>query len=299
MNENEIMQEEEISLFDLWERLRWGWRYVVGGMVLGLLGAGLAIGLIAPKYEATAIVQIGLIGSPGKEVQGGNSIPVEPASQSVERMKTPAFQLKVATSAGDQDWLDALANSNTGVAKDLSLQVIKATVGAGQSPLVELKTMGGTPEIAKKKAEISVSQLAKIHQEIAAPTLSKMNAELSLLKQKLAIAEKENRSLNKAAASAGGVEERISPMSLMGTVRAQKETELRQNILGLETALSVPATQPTKTIEEIYVSARPVSPKQTLLLVLGLVGGLLAGIVVAFVVASWRRSQLLKQSMSS
>lgn len=299
MNENEIMQEEEISLFDLWEKLREGWRYVAGGTVLGLLGAGLAIGLIAPKYEATAIIQIGLIGTPGKEVQGANSIPVEPASQSVERMKTPAFQLKAATAMGDQDWLDALSNSNTGITKDLSLQVIKATVGPGQTPLVELKVIGGTPDIAKKKAEISVAQLAKIHEEIAAPTLSKMTAELNLMKQKLALAEKENRSLNKAAASAGGVEERISPMSLMGTVRAQKETELRQSILELETALSVPATQPTKTIEEIYVSARPVSPKKALLLALGLVGGLLAGIVAAFVADGWGRRQSLKQSTSS
>lgn len=31
MNENEMAQDDEISLFDLWEKLREGWHYVVGG----------------------------------------------------------------------------------------------------------------------------------------------------------------------------------------------------------------------------------------------------------------------------
>ena len=38
MNENEMVQDDEISLFDLWERLRAGWRYVAGGTAIGLLG---------------------------------------------------------------------------------------------------------------------------------------------------------------------------------------------------------------------------------------------------------------------
>ena len=291
MNENELVQDNEISLFDLWQKLKDGWRYVLGGTVLGVAGASAVLMFLPPKYEATAIIQIGLIGSPGKEIQGGNSIPVEPASQSVKRMRTPAFQFKAATAAQNQDWLDSLSSSASGVAKDLSLQVIKATVGPGQTPLVELKALGATPEIAMKKADISVTQLAKIHEELAGPTLSKMNAELTLLKQKLAIAEKESASLNKVAASAGGVEERISPMALMGSVRALKETELRQGILELEMALSVPATQPTKTIEEIFVSNRPVSPKKALLLALGLVVGLLAGVLAVFVVDAWRRAK--------
>ena len=63
MNENEMMQDDEISLFDLWEKLREGWLAVVGGAVLGIAGAVLAIFLIPPKYEAVAVVQVGQVGT--------------------------------------------------------------------------------------------------------------------------------------------------------------------------------------------------------------------------------------------
>jgi uncharacterized protein involved in exopolysaccharide biosynthesis len=60
-------------------------------------------------------------------------------------------------------------------------------------------------------------------------------------------------------------------------------------IMALETALEEPATQPAKAIEEIFISDKPVSPKKTLLLALGLIGGLLAGVVSLFYVDAWRR----------
>ena len=49
MNENEMVRDDEISLFDLWEKLREGWLVVVGGTVLGIVGAVLAIFLIRDR----------------------------------------------------------------------------------------------------------------------------------------------------------------------------------------------------------------------------------------------------------
>ena len=296
MNENEMMQDDEISLFDLWEKLRDGWKAVVGGTVLGIAGAVLAIFLIPPKYEAVAVVQIGLIGSPGKEIQGANSVAVEPPSQAVERMKTPAFQRKAAAMADDQAWQENLATAGSAGTDDLRPQVIKGTIAQGQTPLLELRAIGRTPETAMRKAEVSIAQLASAHTEMAAPPLAKMKAELNVLKGKLAIAESESARLSKMASATGGIEERLSPMALMDSVRGLKEVELRQSILGLETALGVPATQPTKAIEEIFVSAKPVSPKKTLLLGLGLIGGLLAGILWVFGSDAWRRARAARES---
>jgi hypothetical protein len=295
MNENEMLQEDEISLFDLWEKLREGWLVVVGGTVLGIAGALLAIFLIPPKYEAVAIIQIGLIGSPGKEIQGANSVAVEPPSQAVERMKTPVFQIKAANAADDQEWLENISRVGMGGTDDLRLQVIKGTVAQGQTPLVELRATGRTPEVAKKKAEVSIACLASVHADMAAPSLAKMNAELKLLKEKLVISESESVKLSKMASTTGGLEERLSPMVLLNNVRGLKDAELRQNILALEMALSIPATQPTKAIEETYVSARPVAPKKSLLLALGTIGGLLAGILRVFVADAWRRAKTARE----
>ena len=57
-----MMQEDEINLFDLLDKLRSGWRYVAGGALIGLLGAGLAIAVIPPVYEAVAVIQVGQVG---------------------------------------------------------------------------------------------------------------------------------------------------------------------------------------------------------------------------------------------
>jgi hypothetical protein len=291
MNENEMMQDDEISLYDLWEKLRDGWKVVAGGLVLGVAGAVAGIVLIPPKYEAVAVIQIGLIGSPGKETQGASSVAVEPPSQAVERMKTPAFQIKAASAAGDLAWQENLSLSSPGATDDLRPQVIKGTVAQGQIPLVELRAVGRTPDAAKKKAEVSIALLAAGHEELAAPPLAKMTAELKVLKEKLAISETESARLARMASSVGGIEERLSPMSLMHNVRGQKDAELRQSILGLEMALGIPATQPTKAIEEVYVAAKPIAPKKTLLLALGLVGGLLGGLMWVFIADAWRRAR--------
>lgn len=305
MNENEMLQDDEISLFDLWEKLRDGWHYVVGGTVLGLAGAVLAIFLIPPKFEAVAVVQIAQVGQISYAQLGQlmifPSLNVEPATQAVERMKTPAFQTTVAQSLGNQVWLDDLQRSASATAKYISLQPIKATSAQGASSLIELKANGASSEDAKKIADASVKELAKRHSELAKPILEKMHSDLKIAKEKLVSAERELEGINKLVASAGVKDDRFTQLSLMTGLRVQKESELfaqRQAIVALETALSAPATQATKAIEEIFVTDKPVSPKKTLLLALGLIGGLLAGVVAVFFVDAWRRAKESRRVIS-
>jgi uncharacterized protein involved in exopolysaccharide biosynthesis len=60
-----------------------------------------------------------------------------------------------------------------------------------------------------------------------------------------------------------------------------------------------PATQPAKALEAVYVADKPVSPKKTLLLALGLIGGLLAGVVSVFFVDAWRRARTQRLNSTS
>ena len=298
MNENEMMQDDEISLFDLWEKLCEGWLAVVGGTVLGIAGAVLAIFLIPPKYEAVAVVQIAQVGQITYAQLGQlmivPSLNVEPATQVVERMKTPAFQTTVAQSLGNQAWLDDLQRSANAAAKYLSLQLIKATSVQGGSSLIEVKASAENPEGARNIADASVKELAKRHSELAKPILEKMHSDLKIAKEKLISAEKELEAINKLVASAGVKDDRFTQLSLMTGLRVQKESELfsqRQTIVAIETALSAPATQPTKAIEATFVADKPVSPKKALLLALGLIGGLLAGVLWVFGSDAWRRGR--------
>lgn len=284
MNESEVLQEDEISLFDLWEKLRQGWKTVAGGLVLGVAGAVAGIVLIPPKYEAVAMVQVGQVGQVGQAAP----MQVEPPAQAIERLKSPSFQLAVAEALGDQKWIEVLANSSNGATRYLSFQVMKT------APVIELKASAETPERAKAIAEATIRELAKKQAEIAKPMIDKMQADLSITREKLESAERELEGLSKMAMSAGVKDERFTQISLITALRVQKEAEVfgqRQTIMAYETALMPPATQPAKVLEATYVANKPVSPKKTLLLALGLIGGLLLGVLSVFMSAAWRQAR--------
>lgn len=280
MNENEMMQDDEISLVDLWEKLKDGWRFVLGGTVLGLAGAGVALMVLPPKYEAEAVVQVAQVGSVGQ---------VEAPAVSIERMKTATFQMAVAERSGNQRWSDDLRTSTAATGKYLMAQLLKAAPN-----LIEVKSFGYSAENAKNIAEAAILGLATRQAEIARPMIDKLRLDLSIAKEKLASAEKELEGIKKMLVNVGVKDDRFTQLSLLTTLRVQKEAEVfgqRQTIMALETALMPPATQPAKAIEAVFVVDKPVSPKKGLLLSLGLVGGLLAGVVAVFFVDAWRRAK--------
>ena len=295
MNENEVLRDDEISFFDLWEKLRDSWKTVAGGVVLGAVGALAGIVLIPPKYEAVAVVQVGQVGQVGQIKVSGQ--PVETPIQAVERMKTPAFQRRVAEALGDQEWLEDISQSSSGVTKDLTLQLIKATA-TSDVPLIELRATASNPEAAQRKADGAVGQLIKIHAELAQPALIRMRSDLAIAREKLASAERDLELLKKLVMSASVKDDRFTQLALMTSLRIQKEAETygqRQIIMAMETALEPPATLPAKTIEAVYSSDKAVSPKKTLFLVLGLIGGLLIGVIWVFVGDAWRKARTARR----
>ena len=277
MSENELMQEDEISLFDLWDKLRAGWRYVAGGTAIGLLGAGLAVVVISPNYQATSVIQIG-------QVAG---TVVEAASTTMERFKAPAFLLEVAHAAKNQKLIDAISASGE-LTKTIKAQLVKGTA------LIEITTLGESPQAAKELNQHVLDALVDRHQLLGGPMLTTIQNNIKILKEKSTFAEAELADVTRISNGVVPKDGQFSQLSLMTSLRLQKQSELfslRQALIAAELSLTSASTMPTKSIEAVFVAERAVSPKKGLLLALGLIGGLLGGIVAVFVADGWRRSR--------
>jgi len=295
MNQEEMLPDEEISLFDVWEKLCDGWRGVAGGVALGVAAAGTVIVLTPARFEAVAVVQVGQVGQVGQDNVSGR--PVEPPAEAVERMKSPTFQRRVAQALGDQQWLDDITRAGTGVTKVLSLQMIKGTAEQ-QVPLIELRASGESSLAALRKAEVTVSELAKVHAELAQPAVARLRADVAIARERLTSAERDLLKLTKLIAATGVRDERFTQIALITSLRIQKEAETygqRQTIMALETALEPPATQPAHAIEAIFAPEAPASPNKGFLISLGCAGGLLAGLLWVVVRDSWRRTRDARQ----
>lgn len=276
MSGSEVFDEDEISLFDLWQTLKDKWRYVLGGILLGVLGAAAAIATSQAQYEAIVMLQTG---------QVAGTI-IEDPSTIVERFKSPSFHLDVAKEVNDPN-LIAQAENGGGT------QNLSATVPKASPSMVEVKVKAKSPEFAKKIADAATAKLIGRQEALSAQTRKKIEFDLSVTKEKLAKSELDLLALSKTLDSVGTKDDRFTQISLMMSIKLQKESEmfaLRQSVFALEIALLPPSTQPARVLEAIFVSPQPVSPKKGLLLALGLVGGLLVGVMSVFVSSAWQRA---------
>ena len=307
MRETDDFVEDEVSLFDLLDKLKDGWHWILGGLFIGVFGAAMVIFITPNQYEAIAIVQVGQVGQVaqvgqvGQVAQAGqagpvgqarqvgqvSSMPVEPPGQAVERMKSLAFQSRVAQEIEDSSWAEVLRNGG-------NTNAIAVSSPKGALSLIDLTVKGGSPEAAKRIASAVIEELAKRHAEIAKPAVDRLALERSLARERLKGAESDLVALSKLVVSTPVKDDRFTQLSLMTNLRMQKEAEIfyqRQMLSALEGALIPPNTQPAQAIEAVFVREKPVSPKKGLLLALGSVGGLLMGVMWVFFRGAWRQAR--------
>lgn len=276
MDNNEGMYEDEISLFDLWEKLRAGWKSIFGGACLGGLAAGVVVLVVAPKYEAASVLQIGLIA--GKEI--------ESATMTLERFRSQTFFLEAAKQGGFQVAADQVALGEGLVGDYVKVQILKGT------SLLEVKTYGDTPESSKKLNDVLIRQLEQRHDLLGEPLKEKLKSDIALTRERLNVVEQELAVLSEVNYK-DAKDVQFSPVSLLMSQKIQKQSEifgLRRQLTDLELMQIAPATQKTQMLEAPFVVMKPVSPKRNLLLTLGLVGGVLLGVFIVLVKNSWVRA---------
>lgn len=265
MNQRDI-EDDEISLQDLWQAVRNRWRRVaLTGMAGMALGGLVAFGM-PPVWEATSIIQVGQVGQVGEV--GERSM--ESAADAAERLKSGAFIASVAAKLGVEQ---------KSLAEQVKVSVLKS------SSFIEVKVRGDSRDTATKRAKMIVSTLADIHADLAKPFIQSMEDALAGVQVRIKEIQAARSRLEAQVLQPKEVDQRFSEYALLMGVYLEKGGELdrlQQRELALRLTRGHALTRPTQIVGAIYSPEVPVLPKRGLSLILGLIVGIFSGLMWIF-----------------
>lgn len=267
---NAPQEDDELSLWDVLNFLKEGWRWLAGGLVLGLIGA-VGFVLISPaQFEATAVIQPATVGMPTTTTTTKGS-EVEPVAQTLERLKLATFYSEASVQACQAPSALALTGG------------VKASQLKGNS-LIQVSYRAPSIAVAEACVNAVVGQLTQSQSSIAEPLLKTLEEQLLLTRKQLTEAEGFQAQLEKrATSSADG-----ASLLMLNTLSKREEiVRLQKALVEQKVQLSAPLTQPMQLLEPIYAPERAVAPKKLPLLAGGLFGGLVLGGLLFFVRRSW------------
>lgn len=266
---NMAQDDDEISLWDIVDFLKDGWHWLAGGLAVGLLGA-VGFVLVTPaKYEATAIVQPATVGLPAV-ASISRSTEVEPAAQTLERLKLPTFYNEALLQTCQVSSTQALAST------------VKASQMKGNA-LIQVSYRAPSVAVAEACVNAVVVQLAQSQAMIAKPMINTLEAQLTLTRQRLTEAE----AFLQAEKRVSHAVDMTSLLILNALSKRGEIAQLQQLLLEQKVQLSAPLTQPLHLLEPIYIPEQPVFPKRLPAVLGGAFGGLVLGGLVFLVRRSW------------
>ena len=286
VTDTEHFERDEMSLQDLWRVLIDQRRWLFGIATLCVFLATVGILISKPKWEATAVIQIGQVGQSGV---GQGSQLIEPSVRAIERMKMKSFENDVLISlkipVEDENPLASLFRST------LSLKAL------GTTDLIQVKVRGDSPDQTASWAQAVVDRLKNVHERLAQPTIDRLRKQQAELKKQMKSIEEERANLLKIVSKSSETsgDSRFSANLLLSNLLLQKNAELRDfemRRLAADELLTSIRTYPTSLIDRIYVPEKPASPKKLLIVMLSAVLGLILGIIVAFMRNYWQSAKV-------
>jgi capsular polysaccharide biosynthesis protein len=286
VSETERFEQDEVSVRDLWRVLINQKKWAIGIPILCVLLAAVGVSMAKPKWEATAVIQIGQVGQSGV---GQGSQLIEPPVRAIERMKMKSFEddvltrLKISPEEGNP--MASLFRST------LALKAL------GTTDLIQVKIRAHSRGQAQNWANAVVDRLKDVHERLAQPTIDRLRKQQAELKKQMLIIEEERSSLlrivSKSSETSG--DSRFSANLLLSNLLLQKNAELRDfemRRLAADEQLTSVRTYPTSLIDRIYVPENPASPKKLLVFMLSAVLGLILGTIVAFMRNYWQSEKV-------
>lgn len=263
-------QGDELSLWDILDFLKEGWRWLAGGVVAGAIGA-IGFVLVSPaQYEATAIVQPATVGMPTTTTTT-KGVEVEPVAQTLERLKLPTFYDEAMLQACQAPSRQALSVG------------VKASQVKGNS-LIQISYRAKSLAVAEACVNAVVARLAKSQADNAAPIIKTLEEQLALSRQRL-VDEKSFQA--QAERRVSGASDGVSLLMLKTLSKREDIIQLQRQLVDQSVQLSAPITQPLRLLEPIYAPERSVAPKKLPVMAGGLLGGLVLGGLMFFARRSW------------
>lgn len=271
---NELQNNDEISIWDIVNFLKEGWRWLAGGVLAGAVGAVGFIVLSPAQYEATAIIQPATVGMPATTTTTTTTkgAEVEPVVQTLERLKLPTFYSEALIEACRAPSAVSLASS------------VKASQVKGNS-LIQVSFRADTVAAATACVNAVVERLATSQATLAAPMIKTLEEQVAIIRQQLNEAEAFQAQLEKRTVASPND---VSLLMLNALSKREEVARLQKLLTDQKVQLSAPLTQPLQLLEPVYAPDRAVFPKKLPTLAGGLLGGLVFGGLVFFV----RRSGL-------
>ena len=286
VSETEHFEQGEMSVRDLWRVLINQKKWVIGIPILCVLLAAVGVSMAKPKWEATAVIQIGQVGQSGV---GQGSQLIEPPIRAIERIKMKTFEddvltaLKIPVEAGDP--IAALFRST------LSPKAL------GTTDLIQVKVRASSRDQAQTWANAVVDRLRDVHEKLTQPTVDRLRKQQADLKMQMQLIEEERSNLlqtvSKTSERSG--DGRFSTNLLLSNLLLQRNAELRDfemRRLAIDEQLTSIRAFPTSLVDRIYVPENPASPKKLLVVMLAAVLGLILGIIVAFMRNYWQSDKV-------
>jgi hypothetical protein len=275
------VEQDDVYLIDLWRVLAREWKWFVVPLILVLALTFAYLQGVKRQWEATAWIQIGQVDT----APMGQDPKVEPMMRVIDRIQMIPFQNDVVRSIG----LSPDSPEAQLYRKSLRLEPLTY-----EGPLVKLRVLATSPELARQLASATVTQLQTVHQKLESVSLALAQERLQEVDTELQSATAA-RDATQAATLRNGpndADKNTQVPALAGVLLAARNQEIHDLQMArseLVNRLSPAYTYGTALMWPVYVPRNPIFPNPVVILGGGILAALFLGALAAIGRNAWRR----------
>ncbi|RUL63455.1 lipopolysaccharide biosynthesis protein [Dyella dinghuensis] len=267
------MEQDDVYLIDLWRVLEREWKWFVVPLILIVALTFTYLQGVKRQWEATAWIQIGQVDT----APMGQDPKVEPMMRVIDRIQMIPFQNEVVRSIG----LSPDSPEAQLYRKSLKLEPLTY-----EGPLVKLRVLATSPELARQLASATVTQLQTVHQKLESVSLTLAQERLQEVDAELqsATAARDAVQATILRSGSGVVDKDTQASALAGVLLATRNQEIHDLQMArgeLVNRLSPAYTYETALMWPVYVPRSPVFPNPVMILGGGILAALFLGTLVA------------------